>query len=231
MRSIHPVLLLTVIALLASSAAAQGTITVVSNTEYSQRSKLITVTIGADAAFTDIKAVQLDIDVDPAVLQADPASISLGNLWVNDPDSTFFFYSLSPDHSRLTIDIAVLGNGRTKSGPGTLAEIRFNTADYGVSDIAITGCKVRDTLNQPVTVTTVNDWVEVCRFVGDLDASDVIDGTDLAWLVAYLTVRDTPAPTPFASANCDCRGIIDGTDLAWLVYYIVGPGKLCRLCM
>lgn len=217
---------------LAALAGAQGTITVLPDTQYSQRDTFVTVNILADADFANIKALQLDIDVDPAVIQADQAHVSLGSLWVNDPDSTFLYHVASPDKSRLTIDIAVLGDGRTKSGPGSLVSIRYNTVGFGISNINITTYKARDTLNQPVTVNIENAWVQVCRFVGDINGDNRIDLIDLSMLVAYLVQAPGAAvPSPMASANTNCAGIVDLGDLSTLIGYLVANGHICKYCL
>ncbi len=224
-------LLVFIVALTAVSVTAQtGTITVIPDTQYSQRDTFVTVQVLADADFVEIKALRLDIDIDPLVVEPDTLFVDLGPLFPASPDSTFFFYILSPDKSRLTIDIALLGDGRTRSGPGQLVSIRLNTKDFGISDIRIADYKVRDTLNQPILVNVVDSWVRVCRFVGDLNADDRVDLSDLSAMISYLTLR-YPVPSPMAVANVNCLGTVDISDLSLMIAYMVQGAPLCDLCL
>jgi hypothetical protein len=217
--------------LTAVSAVAQtGTITVIPDTQYSQRDTFVTVQVLADADFVEIKALRLDIDIDPTVVEPDTLFVELGPLFPASTDSTFFFYLLSPDRSRLTIDIAVLGDGRTKSGPGQLATIRLNTKAFGISDILIADYKVRDTLNQPILVNIQHSWVRVCRFVGDITADDRVDLSDLSALISYL-VMQVPVPSPMAVANVNCEGDVDLSDLSLMIAYLIQGTPLCNLCL
>lgn len=59
---------------------------------------------------------------------------------------------------------------------------------------------------------------------GNINMSGIVDGGDLALLVAYLTnpPDEKPSlPVP-AAADVDGSCLIDGSDLAWLVAYLVG---------
>jgi hypothetical protein len=216
---------------LAASALGQtGKITLVPDTSYSQRDTFVTITVVADANLANVKALQLDLDVTAAVIYADTAHISLGSLFVNNADSTFFYRYLSPDKSRLTLDFAVLGDGKMKAGPGTIAIIRYKTVGFGQSDITIAGYKLRDSSNQAMTILVANAWVKVCRFVGDINGDNRIDLADLSWLVSYLT-SGAPIPTPMAAANTNCLGIVDLADLALLVSYLTATYPICKLCL
>ncbi len=220
-----------IVLLSAVSATAQtGTITVIPDTQYSQRDTFVTVQVLADADFVEIKALRLDIDIDPLVVEPDTSFVDLGPLFPASSDSTFFFYILSPDKSRLTIDIALLGDGRTRSGPGQLVSIRLNTKEFGISDIRIADYKVRDTLNQPILINVVDSWVRVCRFVGDLNADDRVDLSDLSAMISYLTQR-FPVPSPMAVANVNCQGAVDISDLSLMIAHMVQGAPLCDLCL
>lgn len=224
-------LLFCVIALCAVSGMAQtGTITVVPDTQYSQRDTFVTVQVLADADFVQIKALRLDIDIDPTVVEPDSLFVELGPMFPASAESTFFFYLLSPDKSRLTIDIAVLGDGRTKSGPGQLATVRLNTKQFGISEIRIGDYRVRDTLNQPIMINIEHSWVQVCRFVGDLNADDRVDLSDLSAMISYLTIG-LPVPSPMAVANVNCQGVVDISDLSLMIAYMILGTPLCELCL
>lgn len=217
--------------LIAVTVSAQtGTITVVPDTQYSQRDTFVTVQVLADADFVEIKALRLDIDIDPTVVVPDTMFVELGPMFPASADSTFFFYILSPDQHRLTVDIAVLGDGRTKSGPGQLVTIRLKTLAFGISDILIADYKVRDTLNQPVLVNIEQSWVRVCRYVGDINADDRVDISDLSALISYLVLH-TPVPSPMAVANVNCQGTVDISDLSLMIAHLVQGVPLCNLCL
>jgi hypothetical protein len=60
---------------------------------------------------------------------------------------------------------------------------------------------------------------------GNVNFAGIVDGSDLALLVAYLTNppgTKPPLPCP-AEANVNAAGIIDGSDLALLVAYLTNP--------
>jgi hypothetical protein len=217
--------------LLAGAASAQaGTISLVPDTSYSQRDTFITVSIVADANVTNVKALELDLDVSSAVIYADTAFITLGSLFVNNADSTFFYRYLSTGKERLTLDFAVLGDGKMKAGPGTIAVIRYKTVGFGQSNIAISSYKLRDSANQSQSATVVNAWVKVCRYVGDINADNRINLADLSWLVSYL-ISATPVPVPLASANVNCQSIVDLADLSRMVAFLTQGTAICSLCL
>ncbi|MFZ1684551.1 MAG: hypothetical protein WAU88_10535 [Candidatus Zixiibacteriota bacterium] len=216
---------------LAVTASGQtGKITLIPDTSYSQRDTFVTISIVADANLTNVKALQLDLDVTSAVIFADTAHITMGSLFVNNADSTFFYRYLSPDKSRLTLDFAVIGDGKMKAGPGTIATVRYKTVGFGQSDIAIASYKLRDSSNQAMPLLVENAWVKVCRYVGDINGDNRIDLADLSWLVSYLTTA-APVPTPLASANTNCFGIVDLADLSLLVAYLTTGYPICKLCL
>jgi hypothetical protein len=214
-----------------TASAQTGTISLIPDISYSQRDTFFVVNVTADEYLKGIKAIELDIDVDSSVIQADVAHILLGSIFFDSSDSTFFSYRISSGKQRLTIDIAVLGNGLNKSGPGNIASIRFNTIGFGETDLIISSVKVRDTANVPIPVNLVNAWGKVCRYVGDIDADNRIDITDLSYLIDYLIDLGSE-PIPYEVANMDCHDIVDISDLSLLINYLTGGGaQICRICL
>lgn len=80
-----------------------------------------------------------------------------------------------------------------------------------------------ESLNDPQIKETRqrNEVVVVQR--GDINASGVIDGTDLAHLVSYMTIG-LPVPNPLESANFNCMGIVDLPDLSMMIAYLTAGG-------
>ena len=68
-------------------------------------------------------------------------------------------------------------------------------------------------------VNTTGIWMQS----GDIDASSVLDISDLTYLVSYM-FDGGPAPMPIESGDVDCTGALDISDLTYLVEYFFGGG-------
>jgi hypothetical protein len=68
-------------------------------------------------------------------------------------------------------------------------------------------------------VNTTGVWMQS----GDIDASGVLDISDLTYLVSYM-FDGGPAPIPIESGDVDCSDIQDISDLTYLVEYFFGGG-------
>lgn len=68
-------------------------------------------------------------------------------------------------------------------------------------------------------VNTTGVWMQS----GDIDASGVLDISDLTYLVSYM-FDGGPAPIPIESGDVDCSNIQDISDLTYLVEYFFGGG-------
>lgn len=210
---------------------------------YYQRDTFFVVQVQCDAAFLDVKAVRLDIDVDPAVLSFDTTKTSVidtiqvkpGDLF-NGPSSEYFFDRyLSGDSTRLTIDMALLSGSLTVDGPGTLAILPITTVGFGESDITLANVFLTDGVgnNIPVEVTPTGSWAKVCQFVGDLNADNRIDIEDLVYFIDWsLRYPSGPAPIPEVAADLDCSNEIDISDLVYMVdYQFHGGPPPCEQCL
>ncbi len=226
-----------VLALAISAQAAPGTITVSADTTYFQRDTFFMITVTADPQLVGVKAIQLNVDVNPAVLLADtsstlPVPLGVGNMFVDNDSITYFFTYTPTANGRLTIDIAVLGDTNTVSGPGEIVHIPFKTVWFGQSDIAIDTFRIRNNQNQPIDANIVNAWARVCRFVGDVNADNRIDIGDLTYLIDYLFILNVGPPDPPASGDTNCDVNIDIVDLTVLIDYLfITFDDMCDKCL
>jgi hypothetical protein len=221
-----------IVVLAAVSAFGQtGRIWVEPDTTFFQRDTFITVNVKADGNLTGIKAMRLDLDMNPAAVAPDTARTEMGEVFSESDTVTFYFHYLTSDSGRLTVDIAVLSGLETVDGPGTLVTFPLNTIGFGESEIAIAEHHIRDVANDSIPAETENGWIKVCQFVGDMNADNRVDIGDLTYLIAYLYL-DGPEPTPWASGDVDCIDIIDIGDLTYLIKYLyLGGDPLCDLCL
>lgn len=219
--------------ILASAGMAQtGQISIDPDSTYFQKDSLFVVTVTADANLRGVKALQLDIDVNPLVIRADTAAIQLGNMFVDNDSITFIYEYLSTESGRLTVDIAVLGGTDVVNGPGEILKFPFRTIGFGVSDISISGYRIRDSLNQAIVVTTDTGWVQVCRHVGDVNGDNVIDIGDLTYLINFILSLTEGPPVPYESGNVDCVDIVDIGDITRLIDYLfISFEPLCARCL
>lgn len=188
-----------------------------------------------DNELIDMKGVHLVLSCNPSILVFDTQATRLGNMFVAHDTVTFFAELTGNGGAEITIDIAVLGGSVTVNGPGILAKagMRVNGPNFGVSDITIQECTVRNHLNEDIPVTVTDGWVRICQFVGDITADGIIDISDLTKLVNYLFVFPAQnPPTPLAAGDTTCDGVVDISDLVLLVKYLFldGPG-FCGPCL
>ncbi len=220
-----------VVAWPAIAGAATGAIWMAPDTTYSQRDTSFVLVVHCDGNLTGVKGLQLDIDFNGSFVQPDTALLVAGSIWSSTRPYIKYIY-VTNGGNRLTLDFAVLGDTFTVSGPGTVAIIPLNTVGFGESDITISSYRLRDNQNQPMSVTTKNAWVKVCRFVGDLDADNHVDISDIIALVDYLYITFTPPVPPMAVADIDCDDHYDISDLTRLVDYLyVSFTPVCRKCL
>ena len=231
------VLLMLLLALGVGAHAQTPVIRVEPDTSYVQRDTFVTVMVRCDDNLTGVKGLHFDIDINAAGVVIAPASdesdttVTLGSLFVEDDTMTFLWDYFWTDSTRLTVDIFVLGENRTVSGPGDLLAIRLNTIAFGESDLVISGIKLRDSENHDVLATVENAWIKVCQFVGDANADNRILVNDLTYMVNFL-FRGGPAPTPYAAGDLDCSGQVNISDVTAMVRYLFQGGLIeCGLCL
>ena len=234
----HTLFVLILLALSGSVAAQAGRIYVEPDSTYFQRDTFFTVVVRCDDNLIGVKGLHLNFDMNggaaavvaPAPETAD-TSVLLGDMFVSNDTVTFMWDYFWEDSTRLTVDIFVLSDSQTVSGPGELLIIRLNTVGFGETDISIVDPKARDRFNNEIPLTVAGAWVKVCQFVGDVDANNRININDLTYLVSYL-FRAGPAPTPPEAGDVDCNGRINIVDVTVLVEYLFKGGSIdCDLCL
>jgi len=204
-------------------------------------STFFNVSVRCDAFFDQVKAIRLDIEVNPAILSFDTLANGIddtiivrpGGLFNFEDSITFFAYYLHPDSVRITLDMAYLPDSATISGPGQLMILPITTVGFGESDITIVNAFLIDRYGQEIDVNIMHSWAKVCQFVGDLNADNRIDIADLVYFVDYsFGVPTGPAPIPEAAADVDCSNQIDIADIVYLVNYMFhyGPPP-CETCL
>jgi hypothetical protein len=198
--------------------------------EYSPPGKYVQFSITCINDLVGLKAIHMDLDIDPAVLGIVPDSIQIGDLFVDNDSITFYYQYVVGDSSRLTVDIAVLPDSATISGPGNLLFFRLFTKALGESNITLAGLDVRDRFNQSIAVTGHDGYIQVCQFVGDVNGDYEINIADLVYLVDW-SFRSGPAPTPPAAGDIDCNNSYDIADITELVNYMFRQGSLCGPCI
>lgn len=228
---------LALVLILTANAASQSSwIWVAPDEVISQSERTIEFTIETPPSLEGVKAIHLDIDFDPTIVSPVLEQVVLGNMFAPDDTVTFMDVYLAPGGGRLSIDIAVLTDSATVDGPGSIVAFTMITGAKGESDITIAGVEVRDRFNNSIPVQVLLDgWIKVCQFVGDVNASNGIDVTDVTYLVDYLW-GGGPAPTPLLSGDTNCSGEpefpgpVNVVDLTTLVSYLWQGGTLCAEC-
>lgn len=210
---------------------------------YYQRDTFFVVEVKCDSYFQDVKAIRLDIDVNPSILSFDTTKTSVidtiqvkpGDLFNYHDTISFFDRRLSIDSSRLTIDMALLSGTATVDGPGTLAILPITTIGFGESDITIANVFLIDQFgnNLPVQITPTGTHAKICQFVGDLNADNRIDVEDLVYFINWsLRFPFGPAPIPLESADLDCSNEIDICDVVYMVDFQFRSGPPpCEQCL
>lgn len=233
-------IVLLIVILTACAAAAQAqtpSIWITPDTTFTQRDTFTTITVYCSSELTGVKGFHFDFDMNTNGVVIAPAddpsdtSVMLGSRFVDNDTSTFFWNYLWTDSSRLSVDILVLTDSQTVSGPGELLVIRMNTVRFGATDVAIAGLKLRDRFNQPISATVEGSWLKVCQFLGDINADNRVNISDLTYLVNYL-FRGGPEPIPMASADTNCNGEIRVNDLTLFVDFLFRGGTMdCATCL
>jgi hypothetical protein len=214
-----------------ATMAQTGNITVAPDTTYFQRDTFITVNISADGGLAGVKAMRLDIDIDPSVAVVDTALAEMGSMFKQSDTVTFYFHYYTPDSARFTVDIAVLSGLETVDGPGLIVTFPLNTVGFGETDIAIGDYRIRDVENNPIYAGVQNGWLKVCQFVGDMNADNRIDIGDLTYLIVFLYLNG-PDPNPWASGDVNCDGLVDIGDLTHLIGYLyIDARPICEVCL
>lgn len=207
---------------------------------YSQRDTFFVVSVKCDVFFNEVKAIRLDIDVNPSVLSFDTTKsgsdtifVKPGGLLIPVDTVTFFSCYLHPDSTRITIDIALLSDSATINGPGELVRIPITTVGFGESDIVLVNAFLIDRFGNEIPATTNDSWAKVCQFVGDVNADNRIDIADLVYFVDYsFGIPSGPPPNPFYSGDVDCSGYLDIADIVYLVTYMFDYGPPpCEVCL
>lgn len=218
--------------------AAPGHIFINPHIKYSQNDKDVVFTIKANDELDGVKGIHFDIDFsEPQVFGVDtpgpPAIEALpGNLFVDNDTITFFWDYLWTDSTRLTVDIFVLTDSQTISGPGDLMLLNVHTDPLfrGFSEISFSNIKIRDRHNQDIPFTSAGAEITVCQFVGDVNADNSINIQDVTYMVDYL-FQGGLAPVPWAAGDVNCDGAINIVDLTTLVAYLFNNGSLCGPCV
>ena len=217
--------------LFVSSAVAQvGQIRVEPVPYYSQSGRYIDFSVQCNDNLIGLKGIHIDLDIDTAVVSFVPDSIRLGDMFVDNDTLTFFYQRIAGDSTRLTVDIAVLEDSATVSGPGNILFFTLFTRTFGESDIALNGLDVRDRFNQPIPTEELDGHIRVCQFVGDVNADNEINIADLTYLVGW-SFRRGPDPIPLAAGDVDCNSSHDIADIAKLVGFMFRGGSLCGPCV
>jgi hypothetical protein len=220
------------------TASAQTTgISITPDTTYSRLDTTITLTINAGPNLIGVKGFHFDIDFNDAGVVIAPADgstnpgVSLGTLFDPNDTATFMWDYLWIDSTRLTVDIFVLTDSQTVSGPGELLVMRMNTVELGETAIEIAGLKLRDRFNEDIPATTQDAWIAICRLLGDVNGDNQITVSDLTYLVDFL-FRGGPDPEPYLAGDLDCSGFVNVSDVVKLVDYLFRAGTIdCDICL
>jgi hypothetical protein len=195
------------------------------------RDSLFDVFMPVDAASANLKAFSVEISFNRGVVRTDSVSVTEGPLLATAGLPTFFWVGFSPDSSKLYIDGAILGDGFTASGSGLLATIRFYTIGFGMSDLEFTSIRARNGDNEPLVYNSVDGWVKVCQFVGDVNADNRINISDVVYMINWI-FGGGPEPIPdqfVGDVNCDSTANV--SDVVYLINYIFSGGPApCGPC-
>lgn len=120
------------------------------------------------------------------------------------------------------------------TGEGTMSAVFDN--DDGTYRVRIRAATLlgRDTVAVVVAagghVTNLNQKA-VLRYypAGDADANDIVNISDVVYLIAYI-FSGGPSPSPEAAGDADCSGIVNISDVVYLIAYIFnGSPAPCAL--
>ena len=83
----------------------------------------------------------------------------------------------------------------------------------------------------PIPATVEGCWLKVCQFLGDLNADNRVNISDLTYMVDYL-FRGGSAPIPMAAGDTNCSGQVLVNDLTLFVDYLFRGGTMdCATCL
>ncbi len=114
-----------------SSWAANPTISVTPDSTCIKFDSSVVVTLEVSPNSTHLKAFSLVVSFDPTVIRTDTSRITEGPLLATAGLPTFFWTSFSPDSGMLYIDGAVLGDGHSVSGGGSLSDHQVSSGGFG----------------------------------------------------------------------------------------------------
>jgi hypothetical protein len=60
---------------------------------------------------------------------------------------------------------------------------------------------------------------------GDADGSGVVEIADAVYVINYIFVPGSPAPSPLESGDADCSGVVEIADAVYLINYVLLPGS------
>lgn len=189
----------------------------------------VVVTLDVDHFSADLKGYSVTLWHNPAVVHID--SITEGFLLKSQGQPTFFESNYSPTQQYIYIDGAILGDGVSVDGAGTLAKLWFSSIDYGVCDLLFMDMQARDATNSPLIYDQLESWVRVCPLLGDANADHLVNITDAVYIIAWIFAGG-PEPIPTqASGDVNCDALTNITDVVYIIYWIFAYGPPpCDIC-
>ncbi len=193
----------------------------------------INVEVGPNSV--DLKSYALEIQFDRNLIRTDTFSIVEGNLLEGGVNyTTFFWVGFSSDSGTLYIHGANLEPGEMIDGPGTLASIVFysDPINFGYTSIDITDIQARDVDNADLFYDAVNSGIHICEhLLGDANKDGLLNVSDAVYIINYVFVSGSPAPTPLMIADANCDAAVNVSDAVYIVNYVFVDGPPpCRIC-
>ena len=142
---------------------------------------------------TNLKGYSVQLWYNPAILQID--SITEGYLLSSAGSPTFFEVNYQSQPQYIYLDGAILGDGITATGAGTLARIWFSSISYGVCDLLFWEFEARNGANNPLAYDLADNWVRVCPYLGDVNADHLVNITDAVYIIQWIFAGG-PEPIP-----------------------------------
>jgi hypothetical protein len=189
----------------------------------------VVVNLTVDEYSTDLKGYSVVLWNNPAILEID--SITEGPLLASAGEPTFFDVNFDPAEQYIYVDGAILGDGISIDGAGTLASLWFTSVGYGYDYFAFLEYRLRDAANQQLDYDTSVTWLRVCPFLGDVNADNKINVSDIVYLIDYV-FADGPEPIPnWTVGDVDCTGFTNVSDIVYLINYVFAFGPPpCDIC-
>ena len=191
------------------------------DTVYYQNNQCFYLNTYCDTKLVGAKVFHFELTFDQSVVVSPADSVSLGSMFtgIEDDTVTVLFTQLWTDSTTLEIDIAYLRDSATLNGPGEIIILPIVPTGFGQTDIQLTNVLVFDRFNQQIPVNILGStYARICQFVGDVNQSNIIDISDLVYVVDYM-FNGGPIPLPSVwSANFNCDEFaIDISDLVAMV--------------